>query len=151
MRTLSLPFLLIALFAALLAGCSSGRSTVVGLRFELTGVEQAADGSTKVSWRVLNPNLVAYLLAEGTHRITLDGVPVGTFKHSTPIGVPAQNQSDNVATLETTAPSAAALAAAASRGRASYRLESQIVVRLFGDNIQKATFHNAGEVAVAAK
>src|SRR5258708_3929138 len=73
MKKFLTPFFLVASLA-LLAGCSSNNSTTAGMKIELTGLARASDGSTRVSWRVVNPNVISYLVSQASHRIYLNGV-----------------------------------------------------------------------------
>ena len=63
MKKFLAPFFLAIWFTAFSAGCGSGNTTTVGLQVELTGIARTSDGVTKLSWRVVNPNIVPYLVA----------------------------------------------------------------------------------------
>lgn len=140
-----------ALFTLFAAGCSSN-TVMVGLQTELTGIARANDGTTQVSWRVVNPNIVSYLVAGAEHRIYFDGVLVGATKDREPMAVPAQSKVDRTSTL---APAGAAaertLTAALKAGSATYRLESTVTIRLYGDTTEKNTLTATGTVPVTAK
>jgi hypothetical protein len=153
MKKFLAPVLLITLFAALAAGCSSSNSsTTAGLKIELTGIVRAGDGSTQVSWRVTNPNVVSYLMAQASHRIYLNGVLVGTVNDHDPLAVPAQNHADRVSPLVSAGPAAdRTLVAAVAAGSAPYRVESAILVQLYGDITDKGDLVAAGTVPVSAR
>lgn len=143
-------FLLAAL--TLLAGCSSNNNTTAGIKIELTGVARASDGSTRVSWRVTNPNVVAYLVSQSTHRIYLNGVLVGTVLDREAVAVTAQAHTDVTSPMTSAGPGGdAAVAAAATTGSATYRLESAIVVQLYGEILDKSNLTATGTVPVTAK
>lgn len=140
MKRLLLPVLLLGL-AALGAGCSSP-APLAGLSLELVALERAADGGVSATVRIVNPNLVAYNLARATHRIIVDGRLVGTLRYDRPTGVPAQNVAAQEGRLAlepgTSLPS----------GPAAYRLESKVVLTLWGDRTEESKLSAAGSVTV---
>jgi LEA14-like dessication related protein len=152
MKKLLTPFFLVALCSAFLAGCSSTNTTTVGLKVELTNVNRTADGRTQVAWRIVNPNVVSYLVAEASHKVYLNGVLVGTVRNRDAVAVPANATTEGVATL-TMAGSGAeqALAAALAAGSAGYRTEVVLTIRLYGDTVDKGTLSTTGTVPVTAK
>ena len=152
MKKFLTPFFLAALFATL-AGCSSNTSnTTTGVKLELTGLARATDGSTQVAWRVVNPNIISYLLAEASHRIYLDGVLIGTVNDRDPVAIPAQAHVDLTSRLTVAGLAAErTLAAAAAAGSGAYRVESTILMRLYGDITDKSSLSAAGKVPVTAK
>lgn len=152
MKKLLAPFFLAVVFAVLATGCSSSNSITVGLGVELTGLTRGADGATQVTWRVVNPNVVAYLVAQASHKVYLDGVLVGTTADRDPLAVPAHNSATRTSALVTAGPAAdRVLAAAAAAGSAAYRLESSILIRLYGESTDKTTLTAAGKVPVTTK
>lgn len=152
MKKFLTPLLGAALFTLFATGCSSTNTLMVGLKTELTGIARAGDGTVQVSWRVVNPNIVSYLVAEADQRIYLDGVLVGTSKDREPVAVPAQSKTDRTSAL---VPAGAAaertLAAALKAGSAAYRLESSVTIRLYGDTTEKSTLTASGTVPVTAR
>jgi LEA14-like dessication related protein len=103
-----------------------------------------------VTWRVVNPNIVPYLLAQATHRIYLDGVLVGSVNDREPIAIPAQtNQERTMPLVLAGAGADRALAAALKAGSAAYRVETNVLVRLYGDTTEKGDLQGAGTVPVA--
>ena len=72
MKKLLAPFFLAVVFAVLATGCNSTNSITVGLGVELTGLTRGADGATQVTWRVVNPNVVAYLDEQGRKIASFD-------------------------------------------------------------------------------
>jgi hypothetical protein len=152
MKKFLTPFLLVSLLALLGTGCSSSNTITVGLKVELTALVRAGDGTTRVEWRVVNPNVVSYLLAQSTHRVFLDGTLVGTITDKDAMALPAQNHSARSTTLSSDGAAAErALAAAASAGSAAYRVESTVVVRLFGDSTERTSLSSSGTVPVTSK
>lgn len=152
MKKFLTPLFLIASLA-LLAGCSSSNNnTTAGVKIELTGVARASDGSTRVSWRVANPNVISYLVSQSTHRIYLNGVLIGTVLDREPVAVMPQAHTDVTSLLTSAGPAAdAALAATATTGSAAYRVESAIVIQLYGEMIDKSSLTATGTVPVTAK
>ena len=152
MKKFLTPLFLIAALA-LLAGCSSSdTNTTAGVKIELTKVARAGDGSVQVSWRVANPNVISYLLSEANHRIYLNGVLVGTVKDREPVAITPQAHTDVTSPLISAGPAGdSALAAAATAGSAAYRVESAIVVQLYGETVDKSSLTSTGTVPVTAK
>lgn len=145
-------FSLAALFAAFAIGCTSHDTTTVGLKIALTGIVSDEAGAAQVTWRLVNPNVVPYLVDETTQQIFIDGVLVGTTKTREPLAVPAHSQVNRTSPL---VPAGAAakrtLAAAAAAGSAAYRVNLAIVIRLYGDTTDKSTLTGSGTVPVTTK
>jgi LEA14-like dessication related protein len=154
MKLFSTPRLLLTCCLVFLASCSTleNRTIAVGLRVELTGITRTANGDTEVSWRLGNPNIVPYLLAETTHRIFLNGALVGELKNREAIAVPAQSSIEGTVRL---VPAGAAaervLNEALAAGSATYRTETELVIRLYGDETDKGKLIGSGTVKVTAK
>ncbi len=144
--------LFLATLLALLAGCSSNNSTTAGVKIELTGLVRASDGSTRASWRVVNPNVISYLVSQASHRIYLKDVLIGTVDDRDPLAVMPQAHTDRTSPLASAGPAADnALAAAVTNGSSTYRLESTIVVQLYGEMTDKTNLTATGTVPVTAK
>lgn len=152
MKKFLAPFFLVSLLALLGTGCSSSNTITAGLRVELTGIARAGDGTTRADWRVINPNVVSYLLAQSTHRVYLDGVLVGTITDKDAMALPANNHSARSATLTSAGPAAErTLSTAAAAGSAAYRVESSVIIRLYGDSTERSSLSGAGTVPVSNK
>jgi hypothetical protein len=143
MRKLVAPLLLAIGLLALLVGCSSPPLT--GFTIELQKIEQAADGSLIATARLVNPNVVAYNVDSSTHALYLDGKLAGTLSASGAEGVPAQNS------VVTTAKFSTAPGFVLKSGTASYRLESVLVMRLYGDSTEKQKLTSTGTVQIVTK
>jgi hypothetical protein len=141
MKRLLLPFLLLGLLVVG-AGCSSPGRPMAGLSLELAALERGADGAVTATVRVVNPNLVAYNLLRTTHRVFLDGRAVGTLKYDQPTGVPAQNVAELRGRLELEP------GATVNAGTTAYRLESRLVLTLWGDRTEDAKLSAIGTVTV---
>lgn len=152
MKKFPAPLFLTLLFAFFAAGCGGPATTMVGLNVELGGISREGDGRVLVTWRVANPNIVPYLVAQASHRVYLDGVLVGTVGDKDALAVPAQSKGERTGALVSAGPAAdRTIAAAVAAGSASYRLESTVVIRLFGDQTDKSELRGAGTVPVTAK
>lgn len=151
MKSLPTPFLLFVIAAAFLAGCSGPSNTTVGLKVELTRIA-VANGATQVTWRVLNPNLVPYLIGESSHRVYLDGTLVGSLQDREALAIPSQStQERTTALVPAGAAAERALAAAVAAGSANYRVEMNVLVRLYGDTTEKGELRAQGTVPVSSK
>jgi len=152
MKKFLTPFFLVSLLALLGTGCSSSNTITAGLRVELTGIARAGDGTTQADWRVVNPNVVSYLLAQSTHRVYLDGVLIGTITDKNAMALPAHNHSARSSLLKSDGAAAdRALAAAVAAKSASYRVESDIIIRLYGDSTERSGLTSTGTVPVTTK
>ncbi len=152
MKKFLTPFFLVSLLALLGTGCSSSNTITAGLKVELTALARAGDGTTRADWRVVNPNVVSYLLAQSTHRVYLDGVLVGTITDKDAMALPAHNHSARSTTLASAGPAAdRTLAAAAAAGSAAYRVESTVIIRLYGDSTERTSLSATGTLPVTTK
>jgi hypothetical protein len=96
--------------------------------------------------------VVSYLLAQSTHRVYLDGVLVGTITDKDAMALPANNHSARSTTLATAGPAAErTLTAAAATGSAAYRVESSVIIRLYGDSTERSSLSSTGTVPVTTK
>ncbi len=145
------PLALLACAVLFASGCSNtGAVIVTGLRVELTGVERTDGGAVTVSWRLINPNVTPYLLAEVTNRIFVNGTLVGTTLDRDPMGLPANGQAAKASQLVLAGPAAAQMLATAP-GTANYRVESDLVIQIYGNQIEKGSLTNSGTVAITGK
>ena len=152
MKQLITPLFLLGFLAALTMGCSNGQVITVGLKVELIGIQRAGDGTAQVTWRVNNPNVVSYLLSNTRHRIYLNGTLVGSAVDIEPTAFPAQTSVDRTAKLSLAdAAAARVLSEAAAAGSASYRIDTQVIVLLYGDVTEKGSLTHAGTVPVTGK
>lgn len=138
MKRLLLSSLLVGILG-LLSGCGSAEVIMAGLRFELASIER---DSLKATFRVVNPNMVAYNVDRVTYTITLDGRVAGTAEVNQPTGVPAQNVALQTATLKL-APGATLAA-----GSSAYRLDAKIVLRLYDERTEDTKMSSTGTVVV---
>ena len=154
MKKLLLPLLLLVSSGLFLAGCGSANSDTItaGLRVELTGIERTGDGTVTVAWQLVNPNVTPYLLDRVSHRIFLNGTLVGTTLDAKATAFPAQSTTSKTTKLTLAGPAAERLLAeAAAKGRAEYRVDTQVTVRLYSDMMEKSDLTHAGSVPVTAK
>ena len=153
MKRLITPVCLLVILGAMLTGCVDKSQLVAsGLRIELTGIERSGTGVLTVAWRVANPNVVPYLLTRFSHKIFLNGTKLGTIVDLEPLGVPPNTNAARTSKLTPgDAAGADAVARALASGSASYRIETQIVIRIYDETIEKSSLTNSGTVPVTGK
>jgi len=154
MKKLPLPLRLLAGCVLFLAGCSGFDRGVasVGLSVELTGIERAADGTVTVAWDLINPNISPYLLDRVSNKVYLNGTLVGTTLDTARMAIPAQQTTSKVSRLTTAGPAAELLiAAAAAKGNAAYRVDTQLLLRLYDEITDKGALTHSGSVPVTGK
>ena len=148
------PLRLLMCGALFLAGCNSYNRDVisVGLSVELNGIKRAEDDTVSVAWNMVNPNVTSYLLSRVSNKIFLNGTLVGTTVDAEPMAVPARQSVGKVSKLTLAGPGAERLIAeAVVQGRAAYRVDSQLIILLYGDVTEKGALTHAGSVPVAGK
>lgn len=145
--------LLLAMSLLALAACTSTSEIIAtGLKIELTRVERSADGTIHVSWRVRNPNVVSYLIDRSSHKVKLDGALVGTITDNARLGVPAQSPADRTSVLTpANAQAAEQVTRLATKGSASYQVDSTVFLLIYDDEITKAALSGSGSVPVGTK
>jgi len=151
MKKFLTPLFLVAALA-LLAGCSSTNNTTAGVKIELTGVARASDGSTRVTWRVANPNVISYLVSQANHRIYLNGVLIGTVNDREPVAVLPQAHTDVTSVMASAGPAGRQRARGGGGGRIR-RLPRGVShrVQLYGEMIDKSNLTADGTVPVTMK
>lgn len=150
MKKFIAPLFLLVCGLAFLNGCSnSSKIIAVGLRPELVTIEQKSGGVPSVSWQIVNTNIVPYLISKVEHKVSLNGKPVGTVRSTTPLAVPAQTSAGATDILQLSGDGAAILSAAGTS--ASYQIETNIVIQIYGDTIEKSQLANGGTVAIVTK
>ena len=117
MKKFLTPLFLLSLLAAVFTGCGGSATTMVGLQVELTGINHAPNGRTQVTWRLVNPNIVPYLVAQANHRVYLDGVLIGTVNDREALAVPAQSKPKRSSELKVAGPAAERALTAAAEHR----------------------------------
>jgi hypothetical protein len=148
MKKTFLPLLLLLL----LAGCNSNNTITVGLKVELTNIARSSDGTTEVSWRIVNPNISSYLVDETTHKLFLNDTLIGTIHDKGAVAIPAQNNVSRTTRLVSAgAAGERALVNALATGSAAYRTDSTIVIRLYGESTDKSSLTSTGKVTVTTK
>lgn len=141
MKNLIFPLFLLVATLAVSSGCSSP-PPMAGMRLELTAVERTSDGRTVATVLISNPNLVAYNLVRVSHRIQFGSGATGTLDITQPTGVPAQNSAVQTGTLELDR------GAALSAGTDTYRMDSRVVLRLYGERTDNTKISSSGQVVV---
>jgi LEA14-like dessication related protein len=151
-RMKKLSALLLLALVALAAGCKNYViPTTAGLHVDLVSLQQAG-AEVRATWRVRNPNVVAYVLTQSSHRITLDGVQIGTVTDKDRIGVPSQNEVERSGVLVPASPAAReAINQAITKGSGAYALESTLWMLVLDDKTEKFTRPSSGTIPVTAK
>lgn len=151
-RMKKLSALLLLALVALAAGCKNYViPTTAGLHVDLISLQRAGQ-EVHVTWRVRNPNVVAYVLTQTSHRISLGGVQLGTVTDKDRIGVPSQNEVERHGVLVPASPAASeAINQALAKGSAAYTLESTFWMLVLDDKIEKFTRPSSGTIPVTAK
>lgn len=125
--------------------------TTAGLHIDLISLERAGN-EVHVTWQVRNPNVVAYVLTQTAHRITLGGTLIGTVTDKQRVGVPSQNEVERRGVLVPSNPAAMeAINQAVAKGSAAYTLESTLWMLVLDDKIEKFTRPSSGTIPVTAK
>lgn len=153
MKRLLTPWFLLALVAGFTAGCNNTSKIIAtGLKGELTGINCASDGTVTATWHVTNSNVVAYLFSRVSSKVYLNGTLVGMIVDENPQGIPANSAVDRSGKIAVGNEAARqALAAAREKGTASYLVDTQVTVTLYGDEFEKITLTHTGMVPVTAK
>jgi hypothetical protein len=151
-RMKKLSVLLLLALVAFAAGCKNYViPTTAGLHVDLISLQRAGD-EVHVTWRVRNPNVVAYVLTQTSHRITLGGTPIGTVTDKERVGVPSQNELERSGVLVPSSPAAReAINQAVAKGSAAYTLDSTLWMLVLDDKIEKFSRPSSGTIPVTAK
>ncbi len=123
------------------SGCSS-HVPLQGLTVELASIERTTGGEASVTVRFVNATVVALNLASSTHKIFLNGRPVGTLTLDEPLGIPAQSTMPQTGTMKLVGDGALA------SGEAAYRIESVLSIRTYGTDKEVQKFASSGTVTV---
>jgi len=153
MKRFLTPLLSLFVFGAMLSSCTNvSRIIATGLEIEVTALERSSDGTVTAAWNVKNPNIVSYLFSRVNHKIQLNGVALGTIDESEPLALPASSNAGRTSKLTgINAAANATLTEAALKGSASYRIDSQITILIYDDNVEKSVLTNSGTVPVRNK
>lgn len=143
---------LLILAAGSVTGCSSSHRIISnGLELEITGIESASDGTVAVSWRIKNSNVVAYLFSHLSHKIQLNGVPLGVIEEREALGVPASSEAGRTSKLiPQDAAAARAITEAVNAGSGNYHIDTQITILVYDDAKEKSVISGSGTVPVKA-
>lgn len=147
------PLLLLALLASIFTACAnSSRIIATGLEAKLTSIVRSSDGTVTASWHVNNPNIVSYLFSRVASKIYLNGSYVGAIVSEDPLGIPANSGVDRSGIITgSDAAAARVISDAITHGSATYRVDTQITIRIYDDTIEKSSLTNSGTVPVTAK
>ncbi len=147
------PLFLLALLASIFTACvNSSRIIATGLEAKLTSIVRSSDGTVTASWHVNNPNIVSYLFSRVASKIYLNGSYVGALVSEDPLGIPANSEVDRSGIITGgDAAAARVISDAITHGSATYRVDTQITIRIYDDTIEKSSLTNSGTVPVTAK
>ncbi len=153
MKKLLTPLILLAGTLLLPCGCTNvGAIAVTGLHIEVTAIELETDSSVAVAWQVVNPNVASYLVASVSNKIYLNGTLVGTVFTNDPLGLPPQKNVTKNGKLTLAGPAAdRLLREAAGHGPVNYRVDSLLVIQMYGDDTSKGQLTHSGSVTVVSK
>jgi hypothetical protein len=152
MKNLLSPLWLALVLTCGFTGCAAPAYVTAGLGIEVTAIERTSDGAVRVTWRMANPNVAAYVLARSTHKLTLNGTLVGTLADSARLGLPPQSTAERSAVLTpANAAAAAVVEQAVAQGSATYKLDSTVFLLIEEDKHDKIPFTSSGTVPVTAK
>ena len=144
--TLPTCLLLCLGFIAALTGCMTTHKQDTGLSIELSALERSADGTAKAHLILLNPSVVAYNLSESKHKVYLGGQFAGVIRIKDAVGLAAQNQATMDAVLVPEKGYSLPIS-----GRVTYRLETELQIRIYGDSVEYTKLAGAGTVSITAK
>ncbi|WP_438481110.1 hypothetical protein [Oleiharenicola lentus] len=148
MKKFIAPLFLFACSLLFLSGCGTNSKIIaVGLRPEILSIDTKNGGVPAVTWQIVNTNIVPYLLSKVENKIFVNGQLVGTSKSTKPMAVPQQTNAGNTDILELASGGAGILSAAAGTN-ATYRVETTIIIQIYGDTTEKSQISNTGSVAV---
>lgn len=152
MKKLLAPlFLLLA--ALWLGGCANvAEVSTSGLQADLVRLQRTGGGEIRVTWRVRNPNVVAYVLTKSAFRLSLDGAPVGLVTDTTRVGVPSMNLVEQTAVLVPNGLAAADIInRAIAKGSANYTFEATLWMLVMDDKSEKFTLTASGTIPATAE
>ena len=152
MKKLLAPlFLLLA--GLWLGGCTNvAEVSTSGLQADLVRLQRADNGEIRVTWRVRNPNIVAYVLTRSSLRVSLDGAPVGLVTDTTRLGVPTMNQIEHTSVLVPNGSAATDIInRAIAKGSASYALDATVWMLIVDDKSEKFTLTASGTILTTAE
>jgi hypothetical protein len=152
MKKLLAPLFL--LLAALgLGGCSNiAVISTSGLQADIVSLQRTGGGEVRVTWRVRNPNVVAYVLTKTSMRLSLDGAPVGLVTDNTRLGVPTMNLVEQTSVLVPNGPAAVDIInRAIAKGSADYSFEATVWMLVVDDKSEKFSLTGNGTIPVTAE
>jgi hypothetical protein len=152
MKKLLAPLFLL-LTALWLGGCTNiAEVSTSGLQADLVRLQRTANGEVRVTWRVRNPNIVAYVLTKTSFRLSLDGAPVGLMTDTTRVGVPSMNLVEQTAVLVPSGPAAAdIISRAIAKGSANYSFEATLWMLVVDDKSEKFSLTASGTIPATAE
>ena len=139
----------LTLLLAFLSGCGSAKPGVLGLKAEFVNIERDGKGGATATWQFVNPNVVSYIVSASKHKVYVNGRYVGLASTKEPAGIPARGSFTQTGLLALDKDGAAVLAAAGSS--ASYRVDSDFTMQLYGEIFEHHLISTSGTVKLGAK
>ena len=144
--------LLSALTGLVLSGCNSSKTELGEIGISLLDIKPGAGataGETLVTLRFVNENIVPFGITSSTHRLLLNGTPVGRAVNNTSIGLAAMNMTTRDIVLQVE--NSAALQQLLGSGRGTgvtYQLDNEIIA-MRGDTRHRLRSQTSGTLSPA--
>lgn len=132
-----------------LSSCSTYKPGLVGLKAELLSIERDQQGGATANWQLVNPNVVSYIVSESRHKVYVNGRFIGTATTKQPAGVPIRANIPQSGPISLDRNAGDVLGAAG--GSATYRLDSDLTIQLYGEIYEKHASSAAGTVRIGTK
>ncbi len=139
----SFPTLFLLAVALVLGACTTTRPGLAGLSVELVKIE-VEGAAARATVRYVNPNLMAYNLAQTRHKIQI-GAWSGVAETREAFGVPPRN------TVEQTVALKPERLDQLTAGAVDYRMESDFSLRLYGESRESLELSARGRTVVVRK
>lgn len=139
----------VALLLSLLSGCGTTKPGLLGLKAELLSIELDGQGGAVASWQLANPNVVSYIVSGSRHKIYVGGRYVGTASTKKATGVPSRANIPQAELIALEKGAAGFLAEAGAT--ASYRIDSDLTIQLYGEIFEQHHSTAAGTVRIVRK
>lgn len=139
--------LLSALSCLVLSGCNSSKSELGEIGISLIEIKPgsgATAGDTVVTLRFVNENIVPFGITSSTHRLLLNGTPVGRAVNNTSFGLAPMNMTTRDIVLQVENSAALQQFLGSGRGTAvTYQLENEIIA-MRGDTRHRLRSQTSG-------
>lgn len=134
---------------AFLSSCSTYKPGLLGLKAELLSIERDGQGGATASLQLVNPNVVSYIVSESRHKVYVNNRYIGTATIKQPAGVPTRANVPQSGPISLERNAGEVLDAAG--GSASYRLDSDLTIQLYGEIFEKHASAASGTIRIVTK